>query len=133
MIKQTTLFLISRLAQSWNTLNIDEVAHQLDNDVIYQSQWNYVPIKGKVFVTRHLSSKFNAIAEAKKSGLMNVTAHVVTHPHVRTGPAVLVTQITDQCIRQVLQIISIKGKRISHIDVCFTPDPLKSQIIDEMV
>ena len=52
---------LKQLARSWNNLDISYIEKELADDLVYESQWVLIPIKGKEKFLFYLHSKFNAI------------------------------------------------------------------------
>ncbi len=130
MIQQETEIL-RQLAKSWNNLDTSFIEQVLAEDFIYESQWVLTPIEGKKFFLSYLHSKFQAIKSAMQKEPITVTAELALHPAIQNKSCIVLTQITDEEIRQVLLLIKMKNEKIKRIDVCFIPHPTEAGLIGE--
>lgn len=123
--------LLRKLAKSWNNLDISFIEKELADDFIYESQWVLTPIEGKRGFLSYLHSKFTAIKTAMQLQTMTVTAEIALHPSIQNRPCIVLTQITQEGIRQVSVLVKIQAKKIKRIDVCFIPDPSEAELTGE--
>jgi hypothetical protein len=130
MIQQEKIAL-QRLAQCWNNLDTRFIVTELADDVIYESQWVLIPIKGRTEFLSYLQIKFQAIKSAMQSEIMSVSAELALHPKVNNRPCLVLTQITKNGIIQVSVFIELRESKIICIDVCFLPDPTEAKLTGE--
>lgn len=119
------------VAKSWNNLDVSFIEAILSNDFNYESQWVLMPITGKESFLNYLNLKFQAIKEAKKLGLMSITAELTLHPSLKNKPGLVITQITEKCVRQVSILIKMQENKICCIEVCFIPDPTEAILLED--
>ncbi len=124
--------ILRKLAQSWNNLDTKYILDNLSDNIIYESQWVLVPINGKREFIAYLESKFNAIKSAMKHELIQVTAELALAPSLQNKPCIILTQITNQGIRQVSILIEITNSKIERIDICFIPSPDEAELTGEI-
>jgi hypothetical protein len=119
------------VAKSWNNLDVSFIETILFDDFTYESQWVLKPIIGKESFLNYLNLKFQAIKEAKKSELISITAELTLHPSLKNKPGLVITQITERCVRQVSLLIKMHENKICCMKVCFIPDPTEAILIEE--
>ena len=117
------------IAKSWNSLDASFLADVLADEVVFESQWVLVSIKGKENFLDYLINKFQSIKEYSQHSLCCIRAEVVLHPSLFNSPGLVITQITDSGVNQVSLVIRLKDNLITHIDVCFIPDPTEAIFI----
>ena len=122
---------LRKLAKSWNNLDTSFIESELADDFIYESQWVLTPIEGKKEFLSYLQSKFTAIKKAMQSQTMTVTAELALHPSMQNKPCIVLSQITEEGIRQVSILVNIQQSKIKRIDVCFIPDPTEAELTGE--
>ena len=122
---------LRKLAKSWNNLDTSFIESELADDFIYESQWVLTPIEGKKEFLSYLQSKFTAIKKAMQSQTMTVTAELALHPSMQNKPCIVLSQITEEGIRQVLILVNFQQSKIKRIDVCFIPDPTEAELTGE--
>lgn len=122
---------LRKLAKSWNNLDTSFIESELADDLIYESQWVLTPIEGKKEFLSYLHSKFTAIKKAMQSQTMTVTAELALHPSMQNKPCIVLSQITEEGIRQVSILVNIQQSKIKRIDVCFIPDPTEAELTGE--
>ncbi len=116
-------YVLRRLAIAWNNLDARYLEDILDENVVYESQWVFIPIEGKNHVLEHLTNKFKMIEGQKKTHTMEVFAEMATHPSQRNQDIVVLSQMTKNEVTKVSLLVQLKNRKISRIDVCFIPDP----------
>ena len=119
------------VAKSWNNLDVSFIETILFDDFTYESQWVLKPIIGKESFLNYLNLKFQAIKEAKKSELISITAELTLHPSLKNKPGLVITQITERCVRQVSLLIKMHKNKICCMEVCFIPDPTEAILLEE--
>lgn len=115
--------LLVQFAKCWNNLDVSFIENHLAEDITYESQWVFTPIKGKANFLPYLKSKFQAIKTAVQQGKMQVSAELAIHPSLTSKDCLVLTQTTSQEDIVVLVVIELLHDLISRIDVCFIPDP----------
>lgn len=123
--------LLRQLAKSWNNLDTRFIQNELDDEVIYESQWVLTPIEGKENFLSYFNSKFSAIKKTMLSNTMTVTAEIALQPSMQDRPCIVLTQITSEGINQVSVLIKLKEYKIKRIDICFIPDPTEAHLSGE--
>lgn len=117
------------IAKSWNSLDASFLADVLADEVVFESQWVLVSIKGKANFMDYVTNKFQSIKEYSQHSLCSIRAEVVLHPSLFNSPGLVITQITDSGVNQVSLVLRLKDNLITHIDVCFIPDPTEAIFI----
>ena len=111
------------IAHSWKILDASILADILDDNIKFESQWVLVSIEGKEKFLDYLTHKFQLIREYSQDNLCHISADVVLHPSLFNTPGLVITQITNEGVNQVSLVIRILDNLITHIDICFIPDP----------
>lgn len=119
------------LAKCWNNLDVSYINGFLASDLVYESQWVLTPLKGSSNFLNYLFQKFNAIKTAMLSQVISVSAEIGFCTELANRPCLVLTQITNESIRQVTVLIETKADKISRIDVCFIPDPSNTLLTGE--
>jgi hypothetical protein len=115
--------LLVQLAKCWNNLDVSFIENHLADDITYESQWVFTPIKGKANFWPYLKSKFQAIKTAVQQGKMQVSAELAIHPSLPGKQCLVLTQTTSLEDVSVLIVIELLDDLISRIDICFIPEP----------
>jgi hypothetical protein len=131
-MKNKEIEVLRLLAKSWNNLNASFIESILIDDCIYESQWVLKPLEGKHQFLFYINSKFDAIKNVMKSEIMAVTAEMAFHPAISQKPCLVLTQITNQGLRQACILVKMKDDKIERIDVCFIPDPSEAILTGEI-
>jgi hypothetical protein len=129
-MKNEEIETLKHLAQSWNSLDTRHVKNDLADNLVYESQWVLTPIEGKDDFLRYLESKFQAIKSAYNKQLLIIKAEVAYHPALSDKPIIILTQITLDRIQMASMIIEFDESKIKRIDLCFIPDPLEANPLD---
>ena len=119
------------LAKCWNNLDASLINGFLSKDLVYESQWVLTPLYGSANFLNYLSQKFNAIKGAMLSQVMAVSAEIGFSTELANRPCLVLTQITQESMRQVTVLIENKDDKISRIDVCFIPNPSNTILTGE--
>lgn len=115
--------LLVQFAKCWNNLDVSFIEDHLAEDITYESQWVFTPIKGKANFLPYLHSKFQAIKTTIQKGKMHVSAELAIHPALAGKECLVLTQSTIKEDVSVLIVIELLNDLIYRIDVCFIPDP----------
>ena len=121
--------LLRKLSQSWNQLDVSILETDLDNHVVYESQWVLAPLEGKSKIIHHLKTKFNAIRAEVLKGDMMISAKLATHRQLPNEEIIVLSQTSGANKTQVVIRITVACNKISRIDVCFIPDPALAKVI----
>ncbi|MBS1631693.1 MAG: hypothetical protein JST10_03870 [Bacteroidetes bacterium] len=124
--------LLRYLAKSWNNLDVSFIEEILTDDFIYESQWVLSPLVGKQQFLSYLNAKFSAIKKARNTQIMTVSAEMAFHKDTSERPCLILSQITNDGIRQVSVLVESVGNKMKRIDVCFIPDPSKALLTGEI-
>lgn len=118
------------LANSWNNLDVSFIEAILSDDFTYESQWVLKQINGKESFLNYLNLKFQAIKEARELELISISAELSLHPSLNYKPGLVITQITEKCVRQVSLLVKIQENKICCMNVCFIPDPTEAILLE---
>lgn len=122
---------IRQLAKSWNNLDIKLVEEDFADDIVYESQLVFSSLNGKHAVKSYFENKFNSIKNELLKGTMTVKAEIATHPAVR-HPFIVLTQITNNELRQLSIIPKIENGKIKRIDACIIPAPETAELTGDI-
>ena len=114
---------LRQLAKCWNNLDATFIKGFLTSDFVYASQWVLAPLNGSSNFQDYLCKKFDAIKTSMLSQVMSVSAEMAYCPELENRPCLVLTQITNESIRQVTVLIENRADKISRIEVCFIPEP----------
>jgi hypothetical protein len=131
-MKSYEIELLRCLARTWNNLDVSFIEEVLAEDFIYESQWVLCPLTGKQQFLSHLNSKFSAIKIARNTQIMIVSAEMAFHRGVSERPCLILSQITNEGIRQVSVLVEPVGNKMRRIDVCFIPRPTEAILTGEI-
>lgn len=131
-MKNYEIELLRYLAKSWNNLDVCFIEDALTDDFIYESQWVIAPLVGKQQFLSYLDAKFNAIKKARNSQIMTISAEIAFHKDISERPCLILSQITNDGIRQASVLIEPVGNKMKRIDVCFIPDPTDAILTGEI-
>lgn len=123
--------LITLVAKAWNNLDTRYIEDILSDNFEYTSQWVFTPLKGKKAYLDYLKGKFETIKKAMCKEVMQVTAELATHPSTGKRPIIILTQITEEVVRQCTLLIRVNQHKITHMDLCFIPNPWQATIHGE--
>lgn len=114
--------LLRQLKSAWNNLDTRHIESYLSEDVVYESQWVLISIRGKPEVLKFLEGKFQTIKNIE-NGFFMINAAIGYIPSMDMRPCILLSQIYTDELTLVTVLIEVKNSLISRIDLCFIPSP----------
>jgi hypothetical protein len=120
---------LRKLARSWNNLDTKYIINELSDNIVYESQWVLIPVKGKTVFLEYLVSKFKAI---KNTSSGRVKAEMAFLPSLSSKPCIVLSQKTPEVSRKVTVLIKIVESKVERIDVCFIPAPEEAILTGEI-
>lgn len=119
VIKSAEEFLLEVYRDCWNKLNSDELAEYLDNYMVYNSQWVFAPLNGKISFLEYFNEKLKTIKESAESLSLSAEIKMCANyfgEHNKLG--LIITQISSSSIVEVALFIQVREGKIIRIDIC---------------
>jgi hypothetical protein len=128
------LILVTALGKAYNTIDVSHIEDVLDDNVIYESQQVFTPLKGKEAVLNYLQKKFVTLKNTPGAELIAELGFMgsqerayIKAAFVREGqPCLILSQGEKDRKLAVVLVEGLKGK-ISRVELC-TVAPHWSQV-----
>lgn len=118
----TELELLTEYAKAWNNLDVSCIEPFLADDFLYESQWVYMPMKGKKAYIEYLEAKFNAIRKSNTAPVVELAYFEIAYGE-RNKPCILLVQNTPSGTNKSTIMIETGNDKIKRADMVFIPPP----------
>ena len=109
-------------ANSWNTLNTEKLEKFIDDHVVYNSQWVYDTLNGKIEFMNYFNGKLETLKKSTSQTKVKAELKtIINYMEFIRRPCIEVTQRTKEEEVQVYITIEINKGKITQINMCHIP------------